>query len=264
VGFFFSLGHSTVVFALCVAVALGAQAVEQKLPFLRQWGGVIGATVSGTFLWGVGLLNLVVWVGLWRLWRSLAHRRPTDDELSELLAQRGFLNRLFGGRLLRWISASWRLYPVGFLFGLGFDTASEVGLLAVTAASATQAEGGGRLPFLGILALPLIFAAGMSLMDTLDGAFMVKAYAWAFQSPTRKLYYNLTTTALSVAVALGVGTVEYLQVVTQKLEVDNGFTRWLEALDFERLGYAIVALFLLSWGASVLVYKLRRYEERYG
>lgn len=263
VGFFFSLGHSSVVFALSLAIALGASAIEQRLPAFRQVGGVIGATLSGTFLWAVGLLNLAVLLGLLKVWRRMKVRRPSDAELEALLLQRGFLNRVFGGRASRWISKSWHLYAVGFLFGLGFDTASEVGLLAITAAATTQPASGGHVPWPGIVALPLIFAAGMSLMDTADGAFMAKAYGWAFSSPTRKIYYNLTTTGLSVFVALGVGTVEYLQVLGRTLHLDNGFFHWLDGLDFALLGYAIVGVFVLAWVGSLVVYKLRRIEERF-
>lgn len=263
VGFFFSLGHSTVVFALCVAIAFGAGVVERRLPELRQVGGVIGASVSGLFLWAVGLLNLLVLVGLWKAWRGIRHRRPSDAELEALLARRGFLNRLLGQRFSGWISASWQMYPVGFLFGLGFDTASEVGLLAITAAATTQHVGDARVPILGILALPLIFAAGMSLMDTADGAFMARAYGWALASPARKLYYNLTTTALSVFVALAVGTVELVQVLGEHLSWGGRLFEWIEAMDFELLGYWIVGAFVVAWAASVAIYKLRRIEERF-
>jgi high-affinity nickel-transport protein len=263
VGFFFSLGHSSVVFALCVAIAFGAGVVEQRLPQLRQVGGLIGATVSGLFLWAVGLLNLLVLVGLWRAWRGLRSHRPSDAELQALLARRGFLNQLFGQKMTGWISASWRMYPVGFLFGLGFDTASEVGLLAITAAATTQHAAGGGVPVLGILALPLIFAAGMSLMDTADGAFMARAYGWALASPARKLYYNLTTTALSVFVALAVGTVELLQVLGEHLSWHGRLFEWIDAMDFERLGYWIVGAFVVAWGVSVALYKLARVEERF-
>lgn len=264
VGFFFSLGHATVVFVLCVGIAFGAGLVEAHLPAMREVGGVIGATVSGTFLWVVGLLNLLVLVGLWRVWRQARVRRPTDAELEALLLRRGFLNRLVGQRVTGWISKSWRMYPVGFLFGLGFDTASEVGLLAITAAASTGHGGRGAVPALGILALPLIFAAGMSLMDTADGAFMARAYGWALASPSRKLYYNLTTTALSVFVALGVGTVEWLQVIGEHFRLEGRLFRWLQGLDFELLGYGIVGLFLVAWAGSVALYKLGRLEERFG
>jgi high-affinity nickel-transport protein len=190
------------------------------------------------------------------------------DELEELLLQRGFMNRILGSRFRNFISESWQMYPVGVLFGLGFDTASEVGLLAITAAAATQATSATgapvHIPFLGIIALPLLFAAGMSLMDTADGAFMSRAYGWAFTSPLRKVYYNMTTTALSVFVALAVGTVEYVQVLSDHLHIDGPVIGWINSLNFETLGYVIVGTFVVTWVGSVVLFKLRRVEERWG
>ncbi len=264
VGFFFSLGHSSVVFSLAVAVAFAAQAIQRQIGTFQSIGSVIGATVSGTFLWIVGILNLLVLIGLVRLWNETKRGRFKKDELDELLLQRGFMNRLLGGRFRRFISESWQMYPVGVLFGLGFDTASEVGLLAITAAATTTTAGGGHVPLMGIIALPMLFAAGMSLMDTADGAFMAKAYGWAFSNPLRKVYYNMTTTALSVFVALVVGTIEYVQVVSEKLNANGGFFAFLGNLDFAKLGYGIVAAFLLTWVGSVALFKLRRVEERWG
>jgi high-affinity nickel-transport protein len=201
-----------------------------------------------------------------KVYRELKEGRYKKDELEELLLQRGFMNRLLGRRFRRFVSESWHMYPVGVLFGLGFDTASEVGLLAITATAATSIaqKGSVRIPFMGILALPILFTAGMSLMDTTDGVFMSKAYGWAFTSPLRKVYYNMTTTALSVFVALGVGTLEYLGVASHQLHVDNGFVTWLNRLNFETLGYLIVASFVLAWVASIAVFKWRRIEDRWG
>jgi high-affinity nickel-transport protein len=258
VGFFFSLGHSTIVFLLSLALAFAARAVQSHMASLQAIGSVLGATVSGTFLWIVGLFNLVVLIGIWRAYQEMKRGTYNRERLEELLLQRGFMNRLLGSRFRNFVSDSWQMYPIGILFGLGFDTATEVGLLAITAGAAgLSTDGSGaRLPVLGIIALPLLFAAGMSLMDTTDGVFMSKAYRWAFTSPLRKVYYNLTTTGLSVFVALAVGTIEYLQVVP--------FFHWLNALDFETMGYGIVAVFLLTWVCSVVLFKLRRIEERYG
>ena len=187
-------------------------------------------------------------------------------ELEELMMQRGFMNRILGSRWRRFISESWHMYPVGFLFGLGFDTASEVGLLALTAAAATSGPRGAQasaLPILAVVALPLLFTAGMSLMDTTDGVFMAKAYDWAFRNPLRKVYYNMATVGLGVFVASVVGTVEYLQVISSHASWHGPFWDWLDGLDFEILGYAIVATFLLVWVGSVVLYKARRIEERY-
>jgi len=188
-----------------------------------------------------------------------------EERLEQRLMDRGLMNRAFLGKAFRLITKSWHLYPLGVLFGLGFDTASEVGLLAITAAAATtgQAAGGRHIPFLGIIALPILFAAGMSLMDTADGAFMAKAYDWAFASPLRKVYYNLTTTGLSVFVALGIGTIEYLQVVSAKLKLQSSLFAWVDRLNFQVLGYAIVATFVVTWIGSVALFKLRRVDERY-
>jgi high-affinity nickel-transport protein len=247
VGFFFSLGHSTIVFLLAAALALGTKSVGSSIPALQSYGTYIGAGVSGTFLWIIGVLNLIVLVDIVRIFRELKHGRYDRERLEERLLDRGFMNRFFVGRFFRLIERSWHMYPLGVLFGLGFDTATEIGLLAIAAGIATN-----QIPFLAILALPLLFAAGMSLMDTADGAFMSQAYGWAFSSPVRKVYYNITVTSLSVAVALLVGSIELLQVLGM-----------LNAPDFERLGYAIVALFVLTWAASVAIWKGRRIEERW-
>jgi len=266
VGFFFSLGHSTIVFLLSLGLAIAARAVQSHIPTLQTYGSVIGATVSGTFLWIVGLLNLTILLGIVKVYRDMKRGTYNREHLEELLTQRGFMNRLLGSRFRNFISSSWQMYPIGVLFGLGFDTATEIGLLGITAGAATTAhgEGGRSLPVLGILALPILFAAGMSLMDTTDGVFMAKAYRWAFTSPLRKVYYNMTTTGLSVFVALAIGTIEYLQVVSSQLNIDNPFFNWLNNLDFETLGYGIVAIFLFTWIGSVVLFKLRRIEERYG
>jgi high-affinity nickel-transport protein len=266
VGFFFSLGHSTIVFLLSFGLAIAARAVQTHMNAMQDIGGVIGASVSGTFLWIVGILNLIVLVGIVKVYRQMQEGSYRAEELEELLTQRGFMNRILGSRFRNLVTKSWHMYPVGLLFGLGFDTATEVGLLAITAGAASTATtvGGGNLPVLGIIALPILFAAGMSLMDTADGVFMSKAYRWAFASPLRKVYYNMTTTALSVFVALAVGTVEYLQVMSAKLHIDNPFFNWLNGLDFETLGYVIVGLFIVAWVASVLLFKYRRVEEKWG
>jgi high-affinity nickel-transport protein len=266
VGFFFSLGHSTIVFLLSLALAIAAKAVERHLDTWHTIGGVIGASVSATFLWIVGILNLIVLLGILKVWREVKEGRYHRERLDELLLQRGFMNRLLGSRFRNFVKDSWHMYPVGVLFGLGFDTATEVGLLAITATAATQSSAatGTTLPFLGIIAMPLLFAAGMSLMDTTDGVFMTKAYGWAFSNPLRKIYYNMTTTGLSVIVALVIGTIEYLQVAAAKLHMNNGFFTWLGNLNFETLGYWIVGMFVAAWFLSVALYKLRRVEERWG
>ena len=257
-GFFFSLGHSTIVFTLVMALSLGARTVNSGIPSLHEYGSYIGASVSGTFLWIIGILNLVVLVDILRIFRQMKTGTYDGERLEQRLHERGLMGRFFG-RFFRLIDHSWQMYPLGLLFGLGFDTATEVGLLALAAGVATHA-----VPILAILALPILFAAGMSLMDTLDGAFMSQAYGWAFSNPIRKIYYNITVTMLSVVVALAIGTVELFQVASMKLGLSGGVWDTLNGLDFETLGYAIVGLFLVMWATSVAVWKIRRIEDRWG
>jgi nickel/cobalt transporter (NiCoT) family protein len=258
VGFFFSLGHSTVVLALAIGIALAATAVKTELPQLKLLGGVIGAGVSGTFLWIIGILNLFVLLDILKIWRTAKTGTHSHAHLDALLQKRGLLNRLFGGRLQKLMNHSWQMYPLGLLFGLGFDTASEVGLLAMTAGASA-----GDLPVPAVLCLPILFAAGMTLMDTTDGILMCKAYDWAFLNPLRKIFYNITTTSLSVAVALLVGSIELLQVLIGMLGLHGHFFDAIAALDFGMLGYLIVGLFLLAWGLSVALWKFGKLEQRY-
>ena len=259
VGFFFSLGHSTVVLALAIAITLAAALVKQDLPELKNIGGILGASVSGTFLWIIGVLNLLVLLDILGAWKKAKAGTHDHAHLEELLLRRGLLNRLFGGRLQKMLNHSWQLYPLGLLFGLGFDTASEVGLLAMTAGASA-----GNLPVPAVLCLPILFAAGMTLMDTSDGVLMSKAYNWAFVNPLRKIFYNLTTTAISIAVALLIGTIELLQVMIGMLDLHGPFFDFVAGLDFGVLGYLIVGLFLVAWALSVAWWKFGRVEERYG
>jgi len=258
VGFFFSLGHSTVVLALAIGIAFAATAVKTELPFLRNTGAIIGAGVSGTFLWIIGILNLLVLLDILKILHSAKSGTHSHAHLETLLQQRGLLNRLFGGRLTKLMNHSWQMYPLGLLFGLGFDTASEVGLLAMTAGASA-----GNLPIPAVLCLPILFAAGMTVMDTTDGVLMSKAYDWAFINPLRKIFYNITTTGLSVAVALLVGSIELLQVLIGMLRLRGQYVDAIAALDFGMLGYLIVGLFLLAWGLSVGIWKFWRIEARY-
>ena len=258
VGFFFSLGHSTIVFSLATGLALAARTVNSEVPAFQDYGGSIGSGVSGAFLWVIGILNLIVLIDIIRIFRDMRGGEYDRERLENRLLERGMMSRFFG-RFFRLINHSWQMYPLGLLFGLGFDTATEVGLLALAAGVATHA-----VPLFAILSLPILFAAGMSLMDTLDGAFMSHAYGWAFSNPIRKIYYNITVTSLSIVVALAIGTVELLQVLATKLALTGGFWDTLNRLDFETLGYGIVALFVLMWAMSVAVWKLRRIEDRWG
>ena len=259
VGFFFSLGHSTIVFLLAIAITFAAAALKQDLPQLKNVGGIIGAGVSGTFLWIIGILNLLVLLDIVGVWKKAKAGTHDHTHLEELLLRRGLLNRLFGGRLKKMLNHSWQMYPLGVLFGLGFDTATEVGLLAMTAGASA-----GDLPILAILCLPILFAAAMTLMDTTDGVLMSKAYNWAFVNPLRKIFYNLTTTAISVVVALLIGTIELTQVLTGMLDLHGPFFDFVGGLEFGGLGYLIVGLFLVAWVLSAAWWKFGRLEERYG
>jgi high-affinity nickel-transport protein len=259
VGFFFSLGHSTIVFLLAAALAVGIRglsgAVEADDSTLHQATGLIGPTVSGSFLIVLGIVNLVVLAGILGVFRRMRRGDYDERELEEQLNRRGLMNRLYG-RATRTVRSSWHMYPIGMLFGLGFDTATEVALLAT---AGTAAAGG--LPIYAILCLPILFAAGMTLLDTIDGAFMNFAYGWAFSRPIRKIFYNLTVTALSVAVALVIGTIELVSVLAEKLSLSGQPWDFVSALDLNLVGYAIAVLFVLTWAVAIAVWFFGRFEE---
>lgn len=261
VGFFFSLGHSTIVFLLAAALAFGISglsgAVAADDSILHQVTGLIGPTISGSFLIALGILNLIVLAGIVGVWRRMFRGDYDERELEEQLDRRGLMTRLYG-RVARTVRRSWQMYPIGMLFGLGFDTATEVALLAT---AGTAAAGG--LPIYAILCLPILFAAGMSLLDTIDGAFMNFAYGWAFSKPIRKLFYNLAVTALSVAVALVIGTIELLAVLAEKLSLSGQPWDFVSGLDLNLVGYAIAALFVLTWAIALAVWRFGRIEERW-
>jgi high-affinity nickel-transport protein len=262
VGLFFSLGHSTIVFALAALLAIGIRglsgAVQSDSSTLHQATGLIGPSVSGFFLLLIGILNLIILVGIVKVFLRMRHGEYNEDELEEQLNSRGFMNRLYG-RATRAIKKPWQMYPLGLLFGLGFDTATEIALLATAGAAAT-ANG---IPFYAILCLPVLFAAGMSLLDTIDGAFMNFAYGWAFAKPVRKIYYNITITALSVAVAVVVGTIELIAVFSEKLSLTGGVWSFVSAIDLNYVGYAIVALFVATWAVALAVWRFGRIEQRW-
>ena len=263
VGLFFSLGHSTIVMALCIGVAFAAKQAAKFQKDFAETGGIIGASVSTLFLYLVGILNLVILVGIIKVWKQAKTGKFSHEHLTQLLNERGLMRRIFRGAFKNGFDKSWQLYPVGVLFGLGFDTATEVALLALSATAAVGTVGG-TLPPLAIIALPLIFAAGMSLMDSLDGIFMTKAYSWAFTSPLRKIYYNITTTGLSIFVAFVIGTIQLIGVLAEKTSIDNyqPFTIIAE-IDLNRVGYFIVASFVGAWLLSVLIWKTGKYEAKY-
>ena len=262
-GLFFSLGHSTIVLALSVGIAFAARQAAKFQKDFAETGGLIGASVSTVFLYLVGILNLVILIGIIKVWKQAKTGKFSHEHLTELLNERGLMRRVFRGAFKKGFDHSWQLYPVGVLFGLGFDTATEVALLALSATAAVGTVGG-FLPPLAIIALPLIFAAGMSLMDSLDGIFMTKAYAWAFTSPLRKIYYNITTTGLSIFVAFVIGTIQFVGVLSDKTSIDNyqPFT-FIASLDLNRVGFFIVASFIGAWLLSVLIWRVGNYEAKY-
>jgi nickel/cobalt transporter (NiCoT) family protein len=247
VGFFFSLGHSTIVFALTAGLALTAGVVDAAIPSFQQAASTIGASVSGAFLLLIGMLNLFVLADVVRAWRAMRTGQHDEQALERRLLDRGMLSRLVLTRIGDRIDTSWKMAPLGALFGLGLDTASEIALLALAAGVATH-----RVPLPALLALPTLFAAGMSLLDTADGVFMSRAYGWAFSNPVRKIYYNITVTSLSIAVALVIGMIELLQV-----------TVGLRVLDLGKIGYLVVGLFVATWVVSLFYWKARGVEERW-
>jgi len=260
VGLFFSLGHSTVVFTFVTAIAIVASQATAFQHAFQGTGGIIGTLVSGTFLYLIAALNLAVLSGIIRVWRQAKRGTYSVEELDDLLAKRGFMNRIFRGKYNQFINESWHMYPVGLLFGLGFDTATQVGLIAIAGTTAIV----GGLPPLAIVALPIIFAAGMSLMDTIDGVFMSKAYGWAFMSPVRKIYYNITTTSLSIFVAFAIGTVEIVGLIIDKAGLTGQPWDFIAAIDINLAGRIIVGIFLLVWIGAVINWKVRKLDERYG
>jgi high-affinity nickel-transport protein len=261
VGFFFSLGHSSVVFVLAVLLNFGIRAlnlqVSQQSSGLHSATNVIGTSISGTFLYLIALLNLVVLVSILKLYRQMRSGHYDAAELERQLDKRGVMNRLLGGYAQQ-IDTSWKMYPVGVLFGLGFDTATEVGLI-VLAGSAVV----GGLPIYAILSLPVLFAAGMCLFDTLDGCFMNFAYDWAFANPVRKVFYNLTMTGLSVAVAFVVGTIEILGLVAQETNFSSPFWDFVRRFNINAAGFVIVGLFVATWVVALLYWRLARIEEKW-
>jgi len=261
VGFFFSLGHSTIVFVLAALFTAGIRglsgAVENDGSFLHKATGLVGPVVSGSFLFLIGILNLLILVSIVKVFRRMRHGEFDEEKLEEQLNSRGFMNRFYG-RATRAIKKPWQMYPLGLLFGLGFDTATEIALLAAAGAAASS-----RLPFYAIMCLPILFAAGMSLLDTIDGAFMNFAYGWAFSKPVRKIYYNITITGLSVAVALLIGSIELLSVLADKLSLTGGVWDFVAHIDLNVVGYLIVAMFILTWMIALAVWRFGRIEERW-
>jgi nickel/cobalt transporter (NiCoT) family protein len=261
VGFWFSLGHSTIVFALALLFSVGVRALNGQVQNdgsrLHDYTGWIGTTVSGTFLYIIAILNVIILVGVVRVFREMRSGGYDEAELERQLETRGLMNRFYG-RFTRLVTKPWQMYPIGVLFGLGFDTATEVALLFLAAGAA-----GAGLPFYAILCLPILFAAGMSLLDTVDGSFMNLAYGWAFSTPVRKVYYNITITALSVMVALVIGTIELAGIVAQHVNASGSFWVWVENIDINTLGFIIVGMIIVTWSAALAIWHFGRIEERW-
>jgi len=261
VGFFFSLGHSSIVFVMALLLNFGIRALDEQVKNdnsgLHTVTGVIGTTVSGTFLYIIALLNLIILVGIVKVFRQMRTGRYSDEELDAQLDKRGLMNR-FLGPIARRADAPWKMYPIGMLFGLGFDTASEVALLVLAGSAVVSG-----LPFYAILSLPILFAAGMCLFDTIDGCFMNFAYDWAFAKPVRKVYYNLTITGLSVFVAVFIGTIEILGLIGSEYNLSGGFWAFMGNLDINKAGLVIVAIFVLTWIAALAIWRFGKIEQKW-
>ena len=258
VGFFFSLGHSTIVILATVAIAATALAFKDQIDSLKGIGGLVGTLVSALFLLAIALMNIVILSNVYRTFRRVKAGEPyRDEDLNLLLAGRGLMARIFRP-MFRLIRRSWHMYPLGVLFGLGFDTATEVGLLGIAAAGAAKG-----MSIWSILVFPALFTAGMSLVDTTDSILMLGAYGWAFVKPIRKLYYNMTITFVSVLVALLVGGIEALGLIGDQLGLKGAFWDGIGALNdnFGMIGYVIIGVFVVSWIVAVLVYRLRGYDR---
>jgi len=261
VGFFFSLGHSTIVFGLAFLLAIGVRAlsgpVQDDGSTLHKATNVIGTTVSGSFLYVIAILNILILVSIVRIFFDMRRGAYNEQQLEQQLNSRGLMNRFLGKHMNK-IREPWQMYPVGVLFGLGFDTATEIALLVLAAGA-----GAAGLPFYAILCLPILFAAGMSLLDTIDGSFMNFAYGWAFSKPVRKVYYNITITGLSVAVALFIGTIELVGLLSDKLGLHGQVAGWFQNFNINTAGFIIVGMFIVTWGIALAVWRFAKIEEKW-
>ena len=261
VGFFFSLGHSSVVTFLAIVLNFGIKSlgvqVKDENSSLHHYTGLIGTSVSGAFLMLIALLNLVVLLSVVKVFKEMREGLYNEEELEKHLNSRGFMMRFFGP-IARRIDTSWKMYPLGILFGLGFDTATEVALLVLAGSSVVAG-----LPWWAILSLPMLFAGGMSLLDTIDGSFMNFAYGWAFSRPVRKVYYNIVITGLSVIVAIFIGGLEVAQVFANQLNLSGGFWNYALAFDINKAGFIIVAMFVAVWAFALLLWRFGNIEQRW-
>ena len=258
VGFYFSLGHSTIVFGLSVAIALTSVALKDRFDSLESIGGIVGTLVSAFFLVTIAIANLIILISVYKTFQHVKKGGAyVDEDLNLILARRGFFGRIFR-RVFRLVNHSWQMYPVGFLFGLGFDTATEVGLLGISATAAARG-----LPIWSILVFPTLFTAGMALIDSTDSILMLGAYGWAFVKPIRKLYYNMTITFVSIVVALLIGGIEALGLIGEELGWKGSFWAMMDTLNdhFGTIGFVIIGVFVVSWVASLAIYRWNRYDD---
>jgi len=260
VGLFFSLGHSTVVILVTLGLIISFRTIFENISIFENLGSIIGPTVSATFLYIISLMNLIILYQLYQVYKSWKRKGElNEEEMNDVLSKRGLYNRLLKG-LFRLVSRQWHMYLVGLLFGLGFDTASQVATYGIAIALSTT-----MLPITYVIVFPILFTCGMTLIDTLDGLFMTSAYSWAFVRPLSKLWYNITMTLISVIVGFLIGTIEYLGIVSTELGFSGGFWDFINSVDFESVGFIIVGTFAITWIASWAVYKLRieKYLKRY-
>jgi nickel/cobalt transporter (NiCoT) family protein len=258
VGFFFSLGHSSVVILMCFMVVLGTDWVKTHFPEFQEVGSIIGTSISAAFLLTIAAINFIVFLEVYRAFRAAREGNGySQDALQELLNGRGLLARILRP-LFKFVSKSWHMFPIGFLFGLGFDTATEIALLGIAATQATQ-----QVPIWSIMVFPLLFTAGMSLIDTTDGVVMIGAYGWAFVKPMRKLFYNMTITFVSFLIALVIGGLEALGIIARKLELHGGIWSFVNVFSDNSgvLGYFIIGLLVVSWLAAMIFYRVTRLDQ---
>ncbi|MGO9343246.1 MAG: HoxN/HupN/NixA family nickel/cobalt transporter [Acidimicrobiales bacterium] len=262
VGYFFSLGHSTIVMVIGAGLIVAERAVFSAVSHnnsgLEQFGGLFGTLVSAAFLYLIALLNVVILVGIIKVFREMRNGTYDEAELERRLNNRGLMFRFFG-KWMKAITKEWQMYPVGVVFGLGFDTATEVALLATTALYASR-----HLPWYSIMCLPILFTAGMALMDTLDGCFMNVAYGWAFFNPVRKIYYNLAITGLSVAICFFIGTIEVFGLAPQELLWHAAFWSWMANFNINAAGFVIVGMFVVTWAGALAIWRYGHVEEKWG
>lgn len=256
VGTWFSLGHSTVVIGMIVAIIFMTRTVVGHISSLQNWGSIVGTLISAIFLIIIGFINLMIVLDVYRLFKEARQGNVREEDLETYMAKRGFFNRIFRS-LFKFVNEAWQMYPIGVLFGLGFDTASEVALIGISVGIGVSSS----IPIWQIFVLPLLFTCGMLLIDTVDGMTMRFLYGWAFLTPVKKIFYNLTVTVMSVLVAFIVGGIELIQVLSSEFKASGAFWGWLSNLDFEMMGFLIIGVFVITWGAAYYIWKFKKYGQ---